>query len=448
MSELYALNPRYTRQALDNPWPDTPDVGIWSGTGAAIAGGVESIYREAWGAGYEWVVKPALEATELFNQEWLDQKQKQYRWELKTAQPDANVTGIAGNILGGFLNIGGEAIVGAIAGKGIGAVVAPSTLQAYKEKVMLEDRGVDPNTSTLAALAKFGTTAAAVGLPVAVRGIGLFGNFGVGAIGNTVAGAADRYATHEILERDYPQMAEHYKWNDANAATVDLILGGLMGLGTGRFMQWQAERAAKGVEPSGKPVDTATEDAARVMDGALQRDQGIGLYTKAEDAIAAREAYNAVQDQLFGEGRPIDQLVIPDAARKIEPLPDPSIDVLHNITKEILSTEAVARAETIAIDAARKAADEQVKAQFEKPPEAAKPEEAPAPVPESADAFLSNEIKQMADANPDATFMTAEGPKKLTEIMRDFADKMQEAQNLGRLHKIAAACAIAQGDAA
>lgn len=444
MSELFGMNPAYTRAALENkePYDMPPEPGAFGNLFGAIGGGLASIEAEVKGVAFEGM-RPALEATQLFNKEWLDQKQNELRWNVKAAQPDPATTGFASNIIGSFLNIGPEALVGGIAGSALspagataGAAFVPSVLQGYKE-MALKSFEVDQETANMLGWAKGATTAVAVGLPVAMRGLSLFGNFGVGAIGNTVSGMADRYATHAILERDYPVMAEHYKWHDATAVATDMILGGLMGLATGKVMDMQAAREARGLPPT-KAIDTATEDSARVLDGAIQREQGPGLFTAPEDAAKHAEILRSVSEQIW-EGKMGDQIVIPDNAPK-NIIPDPSVDVLGKMMQD--TVESIAKPIKAEVEAVREA----TKSVQQKAPEVEVKQDAkPEAVPESLDAFLSNDAKKVADEmNP--TIDVGGGPQKAQDVLKQAEAMIDEATKMGRLNKIAVACALSRGD--
>lgn len=327
--------------------------------------------------------------------------------------PDPMEVGMAGQILHGFVKIGGEA---ALLGPGgtLGLEMIGGTLDQM-------DKGVDLQTAAKVGLVQGTATAAGVALPMTLGArTTVLQNVLYGGATNVAQGVFQRGATGEILAAaGYRDMAEQYRALDAQAVAVDAVLGAAFS-GLGRAMQKTAGRPFL-TEP--KPSDI---DAALVANQALHAET-IGPGIPAD--LASREAhvanlYGAIDDLI--EGRPV-TMRQPVGEMVAHPVKE------ANNAAAAAELQALARAEADAagVDLLRPEPEplppETVAPKAAAEPEAGRPDASPGERT-SADIPEVQAARQIAQAMPDARILLEDGQ---TATMADAVALMDDIATAG-----------------
>lgn len=318
----------------------------------------------------------------------------------KELMPDAHTTGIVGQVLHSFFDIGAQALtVGPF-----GTAVFKGTGKATE----LVDKGVDAGTALKAGGVEGASIGVGVHLPLSI-GLKSFGNAFYGAAASVIPNAASRGAVHTILaEAGHHDIADQYRWLDAQQIAIDAILG--VGLG---FLGTRLEaRASTSLREALRPSDVDTALAAHNARH-VEVDTAPGLPTTP----AAREAHVAAltkaTDDLIA-GRPVDvtETRVTDAAF----MPNPRRAELAEQVKPLLKEH-----------------DEAVAAVRE---QAAEFEAAPRPEPEpQAPAPLEGPDPWAMDPTPAAP-RTIEDPALQSELTRMAENESGWAEVGGRLIRV------------
>lgn len=174
---------------------------------------------------------------------WLTGQQQRNRQALAELQPDPATTGFAGQVLGGFLDLGSSAVLYTPEGA--------AALEGYARRDELMQKGVDPNTSTVVGAVSGATTLVGIKAPVTLgkaaagQGVGtVLQNLGFGAGSSVATGVVDRGASKEVLLRaGYPDQAAMLEPFDTQTVLAEGVLGALMS-GTASALELRA--TAKG----------------------------------------------------------------------------------------------------------------------------------------------------------------------------------------------------------
>lgn len=243
-------------------------------------------------------VRGGTEATDWWMERMVSRRSGPGRLSEELAA-DPYTTGMAGQVMHSFFDIGGQALTMGPAGVGVMKGTAKAT--------DLVDKGVDAGTALKVGIAQGATLALGVHLPMSL-GLRSLGNSLYGAGASAVPSMADRLMSHEILAKaGYHEQAAQYKWLDWQQIAIDAVLGvALGGLGTyveARQMKAHdadVKRAADTVRPA--DVDAAlTANAARHME--IETAPGLPRDPAARSAhVAAVE--KATEDLIAG--RPVD----------------------------------------------------------------------------------------------------------------------------------------------
>lgn len=214
----------------------------------------------------------------------------------RAVTPNPREVGMAGQILHSLTDVGGQAIVGGPALVGISKTVGKS-IEGVEE-------GLDPLAAMKKGAIEGGSAALGVALPISLpitvgsRIPGLAQQLAYGVASNVPLGIASRALTHEVLAKDYPEMAEQYKALDEGALATDLVLGLAFG-GLGHAI------ASKGAPlPLIRPSDI---DAALTRRNAyhIEVDAAPGLAKNGETRDAHVESVLKATEDLIA-GRPVD----------------------------------------------------------------------------------------------------------------------------------------------
>ena len=303
---FFDLDPTATANVMDqavlhplNPEDIKPGwfAGTWKAPVTGLATTLNDVALLAGDAGtpvLQGAVRPIdkLFGTKL--EDYLAKEQQKNVSNITDWAPDPRTTGVVGQAIHGFFNIGSEAV--------LGGPETAAVLQGYKGYRQGMVDGLDPGT----ALGKgaIDGISAWVGLkiPMSVAPmLGAVGAVGTGAAGNLVTGMATRGATAELLRaRGYPDMAEQYKVMDQSAIAADLILGGGFGAlahygpaGYAKFKEWQAKNDGK--------LMTSDRDTALFLNNVLHTELDTAPGIPADPAARAAhvEALTKTIDDLL-----------------------------------------------------------------------------------------------------------------------------------------------------
>lgn len=334
----------------------------------------------------------------------------------------------AGLTRGLTLGVSGFALGGAPGAAALlGSTEADSAYHDAKEQ------GLDNTTAyELSALAGV-TNAAGAFLPMAAGGAGLRGlaqSLLTGAGLNVTVGAANRFATSEILERNgYADMARQYQAADASAMAADALLGAAFG----------------GLGHLGKVRDPAQiRDATEALKGEHIDRSGPGIPVTPEAAQAhIDELANAIHAIDRGRAVEVDSANADMLARQTAE--DPAITALQRQAVEQITAE-----EPGAADLAKPVeVPEKPWTPPEEPPaeEAAAAKQAPvAPtVGEESGPGVNPQAMLSLDAlvksHPDLEITLDDGRMvKVGQLPEMIDQQMTEARRLSALHDVAAAC--------
>ncbi|MFA5913907.1 MAG: hypothetical protein WC830_10170 [Burkholderiales bacterium] len=261
---------------------------------------------------------------------------------------DPNTTGMAGQVLNGFFNIGSEAVAG------LPALVSLQTINRTAQEL---DRGVDLSTAGKLGLVQAGTMAAGVALPftlptVALGAIGvarilsapLVQRLGYGVASNLPLGVAQRGVEQALLAGGgYKKLAEEAPGAyDPRALMVDTIMGLAFGAGAHAVTRLGDARAAKALEvelrrnsilKDNVPQDAI--DSALVVNAALKaEDSAPGVPRTLGDKLAHDQTF-AEYTAALTEGRPVNPENLP-----LEPatfVADPRVSAQHAQIQEELA---------------------------------------------------------------------------------------------------------------
>ena len=447
MSELFS--DRQTKHVIDSASyalpPEMP--GAWQGIGSGIYQGIAGIGSAAYGSSLE-LAQPVLQGADIFSPEETELHKEKARQWVKDTEIDPMTTGFVGNLMGSFARIGGEAILGGVAGTfagplgmQAGAVSLPGALEGYRESVLLQDRGVDQATADLTGTVKAATTMAAVAAPIAFKGLSIWWNAGAGAAVSGYTGMADRFATQSILERDYPEMAQHYKWNESVATATDLLLGGLLGGVGSKFIN---------------KIDSQTMDAARVSDTALAEESLPAIHRTPQSLNDYLDGVREATRQLL-EGKDPSEITLSPGARNLDLMENPfhdehAADIVNQVeerTSEIRREMEDSAKVIDELERQKSAIEDLVR------PETigAEAKAAELRAPETVDQFNSQHVEEIERRSPDMVVSIKDdaGNVKdytIAELREQMRIETEEAVKMGRLYKVAAACSISFGEIA
>nr|WP_251989228.1 hypothetical protein [Escherichia coli] len=233
---------------------------------------------------------------------YIAEQRKLAEQQVKRLTPDAATTGIAGQVLYGLFDMGGQAVVGTTLGGPVGGAAAVTSLQG------------ESSVRRAAATAVRATPDIAY------------------AAGTNIAfGMAQRGLTAKTLrDGGYSEMANQYDVLDRQAIAIDAVLGVAFG-GVGRFINSRGESTSA---PNFSPVDV---DAALAANAAHHAEIDIApgvpsnVLSRNSHIQALRKAMSDVS-----QGRPVDVASIVESASFSEILGRKSL--LSQAVNEALSS--------------------------------------------------------------------------------------------------------------
>jgi diguanylate cyclase (GGDEF)-like protein len=155
-------------------------------------------------------------------------KQATEGW-IKSFQPNPRLVGTAGQIMHSVIDVGSRFVAGSVVGGPVAGAALAGGTEGYATKKDMEAQGIDSETANKLAAANALFTGAGALLPGGVGG-SLAKKLVSGAAINEVSGMGSRSITHEILaDAGYKQQAEQYRVLDAQAMSVDAVLGAAFG---------------------------------------------------------------------------------------------------------------------------------------------------------------------------------------------------------------------------
>lgn len=348
----------------------------------------------------------------------------------KAVTPDAHTTGVVGQVLHSFFDIGGQALTIGPAGTAI--------LKSTSKSIELVDKGVDATTARKAGAAEGALLGVGVHLPMSI-GLKSLGNAFYGGVSSAIPSAAGRGAVHTILaENGYPEMAAQYQWLDRQQVAIDFVLGIALG-GLGTMIE---AKTMKGLqqEVRASDVDTAlTAHNAKHLE--IDTAPGLARTPAARDAHVA--AVTKATDDLIA-GRPIDI----SETRVVEADFQPNT----RIDEVAVEKQAVLKPYDDVAVAVREAANEEARVQ-ELPGkvEQAKAAKAvkPAPAEKPGEAKVEEEpevrqVQEMAAAQPEMSVVQADGTlAKVTDILKTVDESVAVAKAEARKFDAAVNCFLA-----
>ncbi|EPF0249484.1 hypothetical protein ACSN43_001928 [Escherichia coli] len=348
----FGLNPVNQNQQLDeaasNPVGFNSDVGFFdNAVGAALSGlysGLVAKPDQLLWAGMDKIVSPIAqlvnENTSLNDASvsYIAEQRKLAEQQVKRLTPDAATTGIAGQVLYGLFDMGGQAVVGTTLGGPVGGAAAVTSLQGFSEFERLTAQGVDFRTAQEAGLVQGITAGAGTLIPMSL-GLRAGGALAEGvaaqlartgessvrraaatavratpdiayAAGTNIAfGMAQRGLTAKTLrDGGYSEMANQYDVLDRQAIAIDAVLGVAFG-GVGRFINSRGESTSA---PNFSPVDIDAALAANAAHHAeidIVPGVPINVLSRNSHIQALRKAMSDVS-----QGRPVDVASIVESA--------------------------------------------------------------------------------------------------------------------------------------
>lgn len=348
----------------------------------------------------------------------------------RAVTPDPHTTGIVGQVLNSFFDIGGQALTVGPTGVAI--------LKGTGKSIELVDKGVDADTARKAGAAEGALLGVGVHLPMSI-GLRTLGNAFYGGVASAVPSMASRGAVHTILaEAGYPEMAAQYQWLDRQQVAIDFVLGVALG-GLGSLVE------ARTMKSLGAEVRASDVDAALTAQNArhLEVDTAPGLARTPQSRDAHVAAVMKATDDLLA-GRPVDIA----QTRVVEADFEPNTR-LDTVTSE--KSKALKPYEDVAL-AVREAANDELRAQEQafgvKPQEkaAAKPK-APKPDTEAKadkEAPEVEEVQALVAARPDAQVVRADGTlAKASEIIKEIDEVVKITKAEARKFDAAVNCFLA-----
>lgn len=237
---------------------------------------------------------------------------------VKALSVDPRATGMAGQLLHGFFDIGSQAVVGNMMGGPGGAAIYTGINKTIGGAATGIDEGLDAHTAMQKGAIEGAAAAVGVALPMTMTpmvGTGipaLLQQLGYGAAANVPLGIASRYLTHQTLEDGgYKDMAQQYKALDENALIADAVLGAAFG-GLGHWMQGRAAQKAKAEADASdrarsllgrEPMPSEVDAALTVLKADHIEKSGPGLPKDAASRNAHVDAVTAALDDLIAGRR-------------------------------------------------------------------------------------------------------------------------------------------------
>lgn len=316
------------------------DVGFFSNmlgaAGSGLYSGLVAKPDQVLWAGLDTVISPIAKAvnenTPLrdTSAEYIAEQRKLAAQQVSRLTPSAATTGIAGQVLYGLFDMGGQAVVGTTLAGPVGGAAAVTGLQGFSEYERLRSAGVDLSTAQDVALMHGVTAGAGTLIPMSLglRAGGMLAE-GVGAqvartgenallnAGATVAravpdisyaagtnmafGMALRGMTASTLRNaGYEDMASQYDVFDRQSLAIDAVLGVAFG-GLGRFVNSRGE-SARAPEFMPSDVDAAlAANAAHHAELDIAPGVPINVLSRNAHASALQQAMRNVS-----EGNPVD----------------------------------------------------------------------------------------------------------------------------------------------
>lgn len=233
---------------------------------------------------------------------------------IKALSVDPRSTGMAGQLLHGFFDIGSQAVVGGVMGGPGGAAIYTGINKTIGGATTGIDEGLDAHTAMQKGAIEGASAAVGVALPMTMTPMigtkipALLQQMGYGVAANVPVGIASRYLTHQTLEDGgYKDMAQQYKAIDENALIADAVLGVAFG-GLGHWMQGRsaakakadADAAARSGSLLSREVMPSDVDAAlTVLKADHIEKSGLGLPKDAASRNAHVDAVNSAMDDLI-----------------------------------------------------------------------------------------------------------------------------------------------------
>ncbi|HJU38761.1 MAG TPA: GGDEF domain-containing protein, partial [Tahibacter sp.] len=311
----FGLNPSQENDLVDRAMrtPGTgPTPGVFSGSLTAIPEGIASgalktvapIVAETTDENFNpllsamsptpFAIPEAPPAPELSPEEWGKQRRAAVASTLAVFKPDPKTTGFVGQLLHGVADVGSRFLAGAAIGGPVGGAALAGGTEGYAVSTELQSQGVDPQTAATAGAVQ-GVAVGLGGLLPAGVGGSLLARIGTGAAGNVAIGSVSRGATSAVLaDAGYAKQAEQYKWLDAQAVAIDLVLGaGFGGLShVTRARPSEVDAALTGNEAL--HIETAT--APGVPTTTAARSAHVSNQTRAAEALYADEPVTGLAD--------------------------------------------------------------------------------------------------------------------------------------------------------
>lgn len=339
----------------------------------------------------------------------------------KELTPNPLVTGTGSQIMSGLAQILPTAVAGGAATGPVGAAMLVGLSQGvgdYQESTL---EGVDSGTAAKKALLTGVTTGVGVVIPMAKPGASLLANMGIGATVNVATGATQRAGSAAILESGgYHEMAAQYKVLDAEAITIDTVLG--MAFGGMAHLHGR---------PSRDQVDAALKLNERQH---AEIEAQPGLHRTPDSRDAGTQAFDETLHSLVtGEHLPD----LTEQAARLDIQPDP-------------------KAQEFYAQLARDAEAEMPKGELAEPrqvdlPLEERPVPEPAPIktagePRPAEHFdvrpiEAEQARQILQSHPDLVLPGPDGtPVRLQDLLNRADEQIAAARKDAALYDVAVAC--------
>ncbi len=218
---------------------------------------------------------------------WLTDQQQRNARAIDELRPDPLTTGFAGQVLGGFLDIGGSAALFTPEGAAV--------LEGYARKRELEAQGVSPGTAAAGGAVSGVATLVGVKAPmtlgrtaVAQGAASVVKNMGFGAAANISAGVAERGTLRDLLERsgfhDQARMFEPY---DQQAMLTEGALGALFSGGAAALELRSTARVQRALDAA-LAAGAARHRSIDVAPGVPTDSRSMAAHARAMDAATAQ----------------------------------------------------------------------------------------------------------------------------------------------------------------
>lgn len=275
-------------------------------------------------------LKPiARSVDEIFGtdtQGFLDDELRKTREYLRDTEPDAQTTGLGGQILHSLFDIGGSALT-------MGPL-ATGFFEGYAQAQRAREEGVDEATAQAHGLAQAAAVAAGTALPLSL-GVRRAPDLLYAAAAAAVPNAAGRGVSHQVLARaGYQEMADQYRALDAEAIAADVVLGVFLG-GVSRLARGAEKNAQQRIEAKAKPTDVDAALSAKAAHH-LELDTAPGVPRTVEARQAHVEAaVKATEDLVMGRAVDVGQKVL-EAEFQRDPAKEAHAKLVESAVREHL----------------------------------------------------------------------------------------------------------------